>query len=517
MSRATVALARRLRGDPLSTMRCSSEAQRELYRRVSDAEVFWRCGNQGGKTHGGAALGVALARGLQSLDGRLIGEDGPPSPVALPRLAVPNLGLLVVKGYKQSLDSAVAAYLRALGDWPHHIRRGAQGTVVEIAVKYDGCRSDDPLTWSRIQIHVDDGKPPVGIRADWAHADEPPSEALWREVRFRGQANRPFVRYITATPLDRRDWDWLRRDFEGCHNKVKDGKLELLSTVFDNRALSEKHKEQLRVMAANDPLEKARLYGEYVDTTGLCPFRYDLLQRWSDRCWEPELHNLHGVELEVWHQPEEKDQYLVICDPSSGVNDDSHDPCELVVVSRRRRGVVARFNGYSTASGLGQLAGDVAQWYNRALVIPEMNAFGEAFMIGLGDYSNVYMSEHHDRYTTNRSSVGWRTTATSRGTIIASLQTALLEDSMEVPSRDMIDCLMAVQVDHLGRVAAAPGRHDESLITLGIAAHMLETLPAVKDRKPQAPYVPTAHLISRSLGLRPQRRRREDSLRENWR
>jgi hypothetical protein len=46
------------------------------------------------------------------------------------------------------------------------------------------------------------------------HADEPPKEHIWNEVRARGHAGAPFVRIITATPLIRRQWTWLKKQYK---------------------------------------------------------------------------------------------------------------------------------------------------------------------------------------------------------------------------------------------------------------------------------------------------------------
>ena len=88
----------KLEADPLRDFHSTSGAQRELFKWAGEAEVLWLAGNSGGKTHGGAALGVAMARGLRELDG-----------VRIPYLGVPNVGWVLTQSYKQQLESSQKA------------------------------------------------------------------------------------------------------------------------------------------------------------------------------------------------------------------------------------------------------------------------------------------------------------------------------------------------------------------------------------------------------------------------
>ena len=463
--------------DPLKWFRFSSEAQRRVFRRLGDAEVYLRAGNQAGKTTVAAYAVVALARGASEVDGE-----------RLPVLESPNVGAILGKSYKQMSESTVKAVLNALGDWPHKVEKGAQNTVVAIRVKPDRCQSDDPARWSRILILPQDGEAPVGMRLDWAWADEPPKEDYWHELRARGRANRPFLRLITMTPLDRREWAWLQREFAGCEWPGKDGKVELRLTVFDNKALGPQHLKQLEQQYAKDPLAKARLFGDYLDVVGQCPFSSDGMARWEKRCRQPlRTDRFLGsdgyapVEVQVWFDPEPGEGYLVLADPSAGIHDEKqeHDPAGIIVVGRSTRRVAARFNGYEPAYRLGKVARLLAERYNRAMVVWERNSgYGEAFYLGLDGYGNVYVESHHDSLKGSLyERIGWTTTATTRGTIIGALQKAVLEDGLIVLSGDAVSAMRGFIMQRTGKVEAGAGRHDEDVILLGLACHLLETMP----------------------------------------
>ena len=469
------------RRDPLKWFRYSSEAQGDLVRWVvNGVEVYLRAGNQAGKTTIAAYLAVALARGAGWLDG-----------IQLTVLETPNVGAVLGKSYKQMQESSIKALRQAIGDWPHKLEMGSQGTVIAIRVKPETSRSEDWKTWSRILILPQDGEKPVGLRLDWAWADEPPKEDYWHELRARGRANRPFLRFITMTPEDRAEWAWLEREFAGCQKPGRNGRIELRLSVFDNKALGTAHLKELEQAWRNDPLLKARLYGEYVDMVGQCPFDTEGMARWEALCRAPERtevvdmgdgHPPHRVE--VWFEPELGESYFVLADPSAGIKDEKreHDPAGVIVVARGSRRLCARWNDYTPAFRVGQLSRKLAERYNDALVVWERNSgYGEPFYMGLGGYGNVYMEHHQDsRRLSFYDRLGWATTATSRGAIVGALQKAVLQDGLVMLSGEALSSMRGFVMQRTGKVEAGSGRHDEDVILLGLACYLLETMPFYK-------------------------------------
>jgi hypothetical protein len=471
------------RADPVSHFRFKSGAQRRFAECLSGfREVYLRSGNQAGKTTIGAFCGVALARGFAEIDG-----------VPLPLLGTPSTGVVLAKGRAMAKESVIKKYQEAIGNWPHHIERN--GAAIEaIWVKPNRSADDSWRNWSCIRFFVEGGQSVAGMRLDWAHADEPPDWEMWLELRMRGKANRHFVRFITATPIDKREWKPLRDDFRGCgYPEGRDGKVELTMTVFDNEALSEEHKAAI-TQDARGPLQKAKLYGEYVDLTGTNPFDQEGLKRWSSRAragLEKDWITRTGtcIKYEVWAEPDPDESYFVIADPSAGIWDEAgeHDPCEAIVVGRKSKSVVARYNGYIPAFELGRFCRSLAERYNRAMLVWERNSgYGEAFYEGCDRYGNVYIEHHRDSLHVPLSQrIGWLTTATTRGTIIGALQKAIVEDGLQFWSEAGIDSLGDVVIDRNGRIEAGAGAHDEDMIVLGLACHLLETVPLYERKRPK--------------------------------
>jgi hypothetical protein len=171
---------------------------------------------------------------------------------------------------------------------------------------------------------------------------------------------------------------------------------------------------------------------------------------------------------------------MLVADPSAGIHDakNEHDPAGLIVGCRICHKVIARYNGYIQAHELGRMARGLALHFGRALVVHERNSgYGESFLLGLGNYGNVYIEHHGDRMKSMTERIGWATTATSRGVIIGAVQKAIREDGVFLWSRDAVESLADVIIGPDGKIQAAEGCHDEDMIIVGLFAHLCETLP----------------------------------------
>jgi len=460
--------------DPLRWFRWPSDKHRLIAKvMTSHRECYVRSPNQGAKTTTGAYIVTGMARGEKELDGE-----------PLPILGTPNTGMVLVPSYKIAELSSVKALRQALGEWPHKVERGSQGTTLGFRVKPRGARSDDPDRWSRIVIHPEEGPLPTAVRLDWAWGDEPPLEAYWSQVRSRRRANRPYPRLITATPLDRARWEWLKREYTDKAYPGNEAMAEVKLALRDNRFLGPAHIRAMEMEFADDPLGDAILSGEYVDTTGQCPFDRQGLRQWEEQCFAGRKEQFSDFTVEVWNDPEEGEEYFVVCDLSAGIEDKRklHDPAAALVIGRRSRKLVARWNGYRIAHDVGVLGAKLGEHYNHALLVPERNSgFGESFLAGAQsqNYGHIYVEHHVDKATgliSNR--LGWTTSASNRGTVIASLQRAVKTQTFECHSQAVVDNLRTVIYQPLvNRVAAAEGFHDEDMICLGVGIHLLDALP----------------------------------------
>jgi len=480
---------RRVKLDPLKFFRFKSVGQRKLIDYIGKKgwpEVYWRSSNQGGKTYGGAFLGVALARGEASIDGRPI-----------PVLDSPNIGFVLVQGYKQSSTATLQAYRQAIGKWPHKEGKidPALDHVSRIYVKPTHSVSDKHEDWSQIIFISDEGTPPAGARIDWAQMDEPCSFRNWDEVRSRTRANKPFIKFITATPLHKKDWKWLKEDFKACRDIVVEGRIEIVTELDDNKALSKEHKDRQKQQWKNSEFYDARVAGEYVDIEGQCPFPRNPMSRWMKKARtatpatalvQKERDTKDGrvfeqvsVEYEIFHEYDDQFRYYMVVDPSLGIKDKLHDPAAIHIycADPDRAHLAVRYNGYIPPMALGSLAAQMGSNYGKCPVdVDNTGGYGEGVItaLSMSRYTNIASDDFADQPGKISNRLGFRITAANRAEIISSIQRALIEDSVLVESRGVVDTLMNCVVDPNGKVLATAGEHDEDMICLGRFCHTQE-------------------------------------------
>lgn len=470
---------RRLKADPLTYWQAKSWAQRALlscwllFRRL--VEVYWHASNSGGKTNGGAVLALSLLQRRREVGG-----------IKLPEMPEQVFGVLLVHSYKQALLSSIKALRELYGETGYKEDIASDDCPGAIYIRPLGCKSDDHRKWSLILVFPRDGEIPDGLRLDFAWADEPPDEEMWRELRFRGISGHRYFRFITATPKKKKFWKWLLADFEkSCGKEVgrKDdwrvtgSRMRIQSSVYDNEALTAADIRRAEEDAENDEEKDARLYGDHVDSTGSRPWPYEILMRWKARCRLPDnekivLQELAGrsgrlmpeiaANLQIWAPYDELDTYIVFGDPAKGIKDDKHDPDGLHVWSVRRNALVARSNEYIGAFMLGKLMAKVGRMYGNALLEPLVTGgFGTGLLAGIEseDYVNVTLKTPSGRVgaePTNQ--LGYTETADSHDEMSEALLRAMQTDSAGVWCHEVVDALLAcVRVD--GKIVAEVGGH----------------------------------------------------------
>lgn len=500
-----------IRDDPLRNYAHACDAAETLCLNIGKAEVYWRAPNSGGKTTGGCALDVALSRGLPSLGG-----------TPLPPIQVPNVGWILTQSYKQQVDSSQKALLSWLGNWPHKIawvQGESKGYIETVYVSTHLCKHgmDERCSGcSRIVFHCAESPSAIGGRIDWAHADEVPPEKVWREVRARFIAGRPFYRYITATPMERRFWAWIRNDFADSEGKsVPVGRrMEIRSTLRDNRFLSPEQIESVLESWKGDPLYDARANGDYVDTEGDCPFDLKQLQAWQRRTRGPRIERIRvtaesgatlWADAEIYEDPIEGASYIGVLDPSLGIKSAAHDPAGINLWRHASRPVLAvRVAAYLDPWSMGDLHATLGERYNKALLDVDMTGgYGSSSITAMlkRRYHNLVRDYHEDRPGVTTTRYGFTISAVNRQEITTAITRALLEDSVDCPSAEVVSCLMGITVDENGKWLAGPGRHDEDMICMGRALHLMATLPAPRPKP-----IPTAEERLMILLGRPGRR-----------
>jgi hypothetical protein len=499
------------------------EPQRRFVQAIGQGlMVHLRSGNDAGKTWIGAHLSNALLRGEPELGG-----------IRIPVLEMPATGWCLFKVRSSAVDSVQKAMRAAVGDWPHH------EAMVQAGLDYLGAmwvrptrwRSNDWRTWSKL-VFVPEGigarggggnRAFRGARIDFAWADEPPWMKIWREIIWRRKPNQPYPLFITETPEERPEWEELRAEFADAVGVPKNGRLEIQCSIFDNPWLSREFIQEQIEKSKNDPLFKARIYGEYCDTDGSCPLPFDLLQAGLERCSEiePDWQELEirsrrptkfgrvletiRVPFQWWRKPVEGEMYYLPGDPSKGIKDGQHAPCGIHVYSLNGRELVARFNGYLPPYGMGSMMAAMGRQYNEGLVDVENNGgYGEAAFDALADCE--YGAIMPDVRKLRRSAgMGFTTSGVHRagplteGSYVGGITRLLQEDSVQVWSREVWTSLMALRVDEFGRVKNIQG-NQEDFVCLGRFANVEHILAMFQSEQAQEEQPGFAGAVNRAFG-----------------
>ena len=514
--------------DPLERWRFSSSAQRDLFKAASEGnEVLFRSGNIAGKTAGGAGFFTHLLRGESSCDGRTFNEvrSGVKEwRLRLPLVPMPARCLLAVPTYKT--EGATEALDKFLGKWPHHskVLGNSSGSVGLVYVRPNRWSSDNHRTWSRMIVFPDKGPLPKSLRLHGAWNDEVIRHACWSEARMRRIPGHGFYKVITMTPRDKAGYLWYQKDFGIYPHGPESGRVHINCRASDNQLLTQDDLLKIRQDVENDPYAAAKLNGDWVDAAGKNPFGRKGLALWAQYAETGEKGMFHaddqggsvwipdeGGLVEKFRDPLDGEECWMIADSSAGISPtdsgEDRDPSGMWVVSRNRKCLMARYNGYLEPHKLERLMSAAGYYYNTAEAVPEANGeYGGALVALLvsGGYPNIYTDERIDRTSGSVSRVfGWHTNSKTRALLVAALQKAINNDLIDVYSIEAIDSLRQVVLDQKDRTVAGPGYHDEDMICGGIFAYLLDVRGdggPIEDERPMT----LREALDRELGRDPQ-------------
>lgn len=459
-------------------------------------ESSLRAANQAAKTYSGAAVAVALMRGLTHLDG-----------VRLPNVPIPNIGGVLVPSHEQQVESSQSALFHWIGEWPHdvawHNQKAQKASLIHVATRWCKHGTDDHCnTCSRLKFWSQESPDSVlGQRGDWWWSDEPYAEAMWREIRKNCR-----YRWITWTPLEQSIWDPIERDFGAVTDtEPVGGRVQIVAGLKDNKFLSDERKRELIESYRGDPFALARETGELVDAEGATPWGDLGMQRLQEKlqeCREPEMWEFalaaahRSAEkvalLEVFWECERDEEYYADLDGSLGISDDGselekrekkrgRDPSGMHIYARRRPRLVARYSGYLTPEVLGHFAAKASRMYKSKMLVDVENqgGFGEAVLNGLHNAGYTYVVGGNRLPSQARGvrALSYPTNDVTRSLYIGAAQSWNLHGGIEMPSREVIRSMLRMRVDKSGKILARNGMHDEDVILLGRAAYWLARNP----------------------------------------
>lgn len=498
---AIVAQTEVRRRDPLIHYRCASRQAEWIYGHIHEADIYNPAANKFGKSTLGAALDIAFCRGMSRLGG-----------VPIPVISAPVAGAIGTPSYKLGQGSVLEALYGLLGNYPHHEERVSGGTSI-IYIRHRMNRDDDYRTWSKVYVFPYEGPVPEAVRLDFWHADEPPPVRWLDAIRNRGKRGRKLHGLITATPIDKREWEPIKAQYPDALEQIVNGRATVRGSVYDNRFLTPADIAEAEQVNQSSPWKRARLLGEHVDASGKCPFDPEnkgLLEPWLDLTRDPDLVELVevtrneqtrtaitpvkvSVRFELWafdgksfYDPDE--EYVCIFDPATGINDPEHDPDGMHVYARRRKALVCRVNQYLGGTGIAEAAYQASEAFGGCPIDPLNTGgyAGEAIarLSQLGFRRWWVDPTETTRRHKLQERIGHAETAHSRPRAIGAVQAAIQSGSMIWPSRAVIQCFKDCVVDSAGKVVASDYSHDEDLVLAGRGAYICENFAEHLPAKP---------------------------------
>lgn len=175
-------------------------------------------------------------------------------------------------------------------------------------------------------------------------------------------------------------------------------------------------------------------------------------------------------ELRVWVDAIAQAPYVVVADPSEGVV--GGDPCAAAVYRRDTGEHVASLHGLWRTHEFAAALETVGFRFNKAQIIVERINHGHAVLnallrLGVGtDVTRAYPSVYHDP---DDEKPGWKTGEVQRATACEAFEMAHRTAKWSSPDRDALVEMQRFVITKTGKPAAAPGAHDDRVLTHIIA------------------------------------------------
>ena len=196
--------------------------------------------------------------------------------------------------------------------------------------------------------------------------------------------------------------------------------------------------------------------------------------------------------LSVWDKPKSAGRYVIGADVAEGLAHGDYSCADVLEFPSGNQ--VAQWHGHCDPDQFGVILSSLGKWYRGALVGVERNNHGLSTVIKLRDlgYSNLYTQEDLEHIADDKQTkkIGWLTTEKSKLKIIDQLAAELRDGSHGLVCEESVNEMQSYIIDERGRYTAAPGCHDDRVMSRAIAGEMLRHLPVASGYYPSTPWQP---------------------------
>ena len=158
--------------------------------------------------------------------------------------------------------------------------------------------------------------------------------------------------------------------------------------------------------------------------------------------------------LKVFKVPVPNHKYVIGADVAEGV--ETGDFSNAFVLDSETMEEVAVFHGHLDPDHFGNALVDLAEVYNKALIVPEINNMGSTTLQAIKDrdYLRVYMRAVFDELEESKESLkmGWRTTRANKQTMLSKLVSFYRDQEIKINSVDLLKEMMNLNRESDGDV-----------------------------------------------------------------
>jgi len=424
---------------------------------ASDANEAWVItGNRWGKTDSLVFIGVCRLLGYNPLTNELYPL---PQHIWLVGLSFPMVRDILVPKFKKQMPELG---LKWSGD---DVPPWEFSKTDLIATIFNGSTCGFKSADAGIEKFRGAGKDLIGF-------DEEPPKEVYSEASIRVEAGKDLTIRGAMTPDPFKGLTWTYHEILQNTERLADpSDLRIWGgSIHDNPGITERVKK--RLSSKLEEWEKeVRFEGHYISGLGRCAFDAEGLRKLRESA-TPAVNrrSVLGGEILIWEPPLPSAGYIISCDAAEGLE---HGDNGVVHVLRRdiTPKLVASYAGKMDPDELGRLALGLADEYNEAWIVIEMNNHGFAVMsvIRQASYANIYTEKSFDKWGMKESRKwGWYTNSVSRPILVDEIARCVRDQSIEVPDIETLSEMGTFIINAKGKAEAQSGCKDDRVIALGL-------------------------------------------------
>jgi hypothetical protein len=176
----------------------------------------------------------------------------------------------------------------------------------------------------------------------------------------------------------------------------------------------------------------------------------------------------------LWKEPLDGHEYIFGVDCAEGVGDDGDNSSIEIFDSATLEQVAEFYSNLIPPYLFAQVVNELGVYYNNALVVVEGNGTGAAVLNNL-QYECYYENLYYDNAGKSAKAIkpGIKTTMATRPIILEALQHRLMNGTVRVNSRRLVDELNTFIYNRITqKVEATKGHHDDAIMAFAIALYV---------------------------------------------